>query len=71
MTALHIPSRDLSVKDTHISGNGWWASKNILAFLPEYRGKWCVTFALESANHCPGVNFPCVIDDYGNLVRVT
>lgn len=70
MTAFRIPHADLTVTDTHISGRSWWASKYILSFLPEYRGRWCVTVNLPKGD-CPGVNFPCVIDDFGTLVRVT
>lgn len=70
MNFLHIRQReDLMVSDTHISSPGWWADKYCLSFLEEYRGRWTVSFALPKKD-CPCLNFPAVIDDYGNLVRV-
>jgi len=63
---VHPVSRDASM-----SGLGWWAHRYTLDFLTDYKGKWCVTFALPGPFGAPGINFPAVIDDYGNLVRVT
>lgn len=43
-----------------------WATRWALSHAPGFSGRYCVTMGVEGFY----ANFPAIVDDFGNLVRV-